>query len=114
MVWLTTEADDQCSLHFVILCRETSCLTIFGVEIQAVEVDAQRHQHAQASLSKSSSRTDGQTATSDCITVPAHAVDKRGCRGASQCAAKVGTKHRRHRVIGGSLAAIGGVPIFSL
>jgi len=27
-----------------------SCLTIFGVEMQAVEVDAQRHQHTQANL----------------------------------------------------------------
>ena len=27
-----------------------SCLTILGVEMQAVEVDAQRHQHTQANL----------------------------------------------------------------
>jgi len=27
-----------------------SCLTILDVEMQAVEVDAQRHQHAQANL----------------------------------------------------------------
>jgi len=27
-----------------------SCLTISGVEMQAVEVDAQRHQHTQANL----------------------------------------------------------------
>jgi len=27
-----------------------SCLTMLGVEMQAVEVDAQRHQHTQANL----------------------------------------------------------------
>ena len=43
-MWLTTEADDQSSLHCVI---EWSVL---GVEMQAVEVDAQRHQHTQANL----------------------------------------------------------------
>jgi len=32
------------------LSRQMSCLTILGVVMQAVEVDAQRHQHTQANL----------------------------------------------------------------
>ena len=31
-------------------CQQMSCLTMLGVEMQAVEVDAQKHQHTQASL----------------------------------------------------------------
>ena len=45
---VTTEADDQSST--ALLCQQMSCLTILDVEMQAVEVDAQRHQHAQANL----------------------------------------------------------------
>jgi len=47
-VWLTTEADNQSSLHCV--DRLMSCMTILGIEMQAVEVDAQRHQHTQINL----------------------------------------------------------------
>ena len=34
----------------VCVCVCVSCLTILGVELQAMEVDAQRHQHTQANL----------------------------------------------------------------
>jgi len=37
---LTTEADDQSSLHCVTVTTDVMYLTILGVEMQAVEVDA--------------------------------------------------------------------------
>ena len=49
MVWLSTEADDQSSVHCVIVLTDVMSAHT-GVKIQAVDVDAQRHQHTQASL----------------------------------------------------------------
>ena len=41
-MWLTTEADDQSSLHCIIVLTDVmSNMVILGVEMQAVEVDAQ-------------------------------------------------------------------------
>ena len=45
-LWLTTEADDGCPRRN----RQMSCLTILGVEMQAMEVDALRHPYTQANL----------------------------------------------------------------
>jgi len=47
MVCLTTEADDQSSLHSLVM---STGLTILGVLKQVEEVDVQSHQHIQASL----------------------------------------------------------------
>ena len=38
-MWLTTEADDQSSLHCALCSYANRCQTIWGVEMQAVEVD---------------------------------------------------------------------------
>jgi len=46
---MTTEADDQSSLQCAIVSIDVM-MTILGVEMQAAEVYAQRHQHTQASL----------------------------------------------------------------
>ena len=39
-----------CTTSVELSCQRVSHLTILGVEMQAVEVDAQRHQHTQANL----------------------------------------------------------------
>ena len=45
------------------------CLTILGVEMQAVEVDAQRHQHTQANL-------DGLRRLEACCQLPLYNTEK--------------------------------------
>ena len=50
-----------------------SCLTILGVEMQAVEVDAQRQQHTQANLDETDRQTDGRTPDS-CIDPALHTM----------------------------------------
>ena len=39
-----------CTTSVELSCQRMSHLTVLGVEMQAVEVDAQRHQHTQANL----------------------------------------------------------------
>ena len=51
-------------------CRQMSRLTILGIEMRAVEVDAQRHQHTQANL-------DGLRRFEACCQLPLYGVEKK-------------------------------------